>query len=139
LYDVDAALLSSPLEEMDQRQRGGTLAGAASGPLGGGTLSLNTRLAHEHEANKQTMRPEFGLPISSTINGLSNRWDGELGADWTRQLGQGWTAKLVTLGRGEKRRFSERAMTDSNADAFTQHNRTMELVGRATVQRQGDH
>ena len=138
-FGPDGASLSRSREALAERRRGATLTGSASRPLAGGALSINARLNHEREAYVQRITPTSGTASRSRIDGLDVDWDGELGTDWTRGLGGDWTVKLVGLARAESSDFSEGAMADDATSAFAQSARTTELVGRATLSRQGSH
>lgn len=139
LTDENGVPIERSDERFDEDYRGVTVTGAASRPWAGGTLSLNGRLNHERVRYDQRITPVAGAAIASLVEGFDAKWDGELAGDWTGGIGRDWGMKLVGLARAERSKFSEALESANAADEFRQRSNTRELVGRATVSRQGTH
>lgn len=120
------------------------LALSTSGPVGGGTLTVNLRLNKDGYSSRRGIdifdgvadgTPERRRDIAYDEDGRS----GELGLDWTRRLGSGWTAKFVGLGRVERYVTDEDYREGTYRGLSSQRERPTELVARTTLTREGDH
>ncbi|MGF7153553.1 TonB-dependent receptor plug domain-containing protein [Novosphingobium gossypii] len=142
--DGSGRLSSTRLEHTTANAPEYGLALSTSGPVAGGTLTVNLRL------NKDAYSSQRGIDIFAGAAGGSpaSRRDiaydekgrsGELGLDWTRRLGAGWTAKLVGLGRVERYVTDEDYVEGAYRGLSSQREKPTELVARATVTREGDH
>lgn len=120
------------------------LALSTSGDVAGGTLTVNLRLGKDgyssHTGYDIFEGAADGQPDSTrTIAYRENARNGELGADWTRRLGNDWSTKLVALGTIERYVTSDDLAEPGYRGVSEQREKPMELVGRATVTREGDH
>jgi hypothetical protein len=120
------------------------LAASTSGLLGGGTLTVNLRLNREsYNAGRAVAifdGPEAGVPDANRGIAFHDRTQtGELGIDWTRGIGSGWNAKLVSLARAEHFTSNEDLAEPGYRGVSDLRQKPLELVGRATLTREGDH
>lgn len=144
-FDRDAAgnLSSTRKESISAKAPEYGLALSTSGALGGGTLTVNLRLNREGYSSDRAIdifaaadeTPDSRRDIAYDEKGRS----GELGLDWTRRIGSGWTTKLVGLGRAERFTTDEDYVEADYRGLSSQVQKPMELVGRGTVTREGDH
>jgi hypothetical protein len=120
------------------------LAASTSGPLGGGTLTVNLRLNRESYNADRAFAvfdgPEAGLPDAiRSIAFHDQTQTGELGIDWTQGIGSGWNAKLVSLARAERFTSDEDLAEPGYRGVSALRQKPLELVGRAALTREGDH
>ncbi len=120
------------------------LAASASRPAAGGTLTLNGRLNHDRYSSATHVDLYVGAIAGTpygarTIAYAEKGSSAELGADWTRGLGAGWTTKLVGLGRVETGRTDEDYAEPGYRGVSQLRQKPLELIGRTTVTREGDH
>ncbi len=117
---------------------------STAGKIAGGTLTMNLRLNADSYASDRavnvfagavTAAPDFARTIFYRETGRS----GELGIDWTRGLGAGWTAKIVSLGRIERNETDEDYAEPGYRGVSMLRQKPSELVGRATLAREGNH
>ncbi|AJP71387.1 TonB-dependent receptor domain-containing protein [Sphingomonas hengshuiensis] len=142
--DAAGALTLGRLQESLGKAPEYGVAASASRPLGGGTLTVNLRLNHDIYSSAT----DIGL-YAGEIAGApyANRFiayreessSGELGLDWTRGLGTGWTLKLVGLGQMATSRVGEEYQEPAYRGVSDQRQKPLELIGRVTLARQGDH
>jgi hypothetical protein len=120
------------------------LALSTSGPLAGGTLTLNLRLNKDGYSSDRRIdiyqgaaddTPDGRRDIAYDEKGRS----GELGLDWTRRLGSGWTAKLVGLGRIERYTTDEDYSEADYRGLSSRLQKPSEFVARSTITREGNH
>ncbi|PNU02165.1 TonB-dependent receptor plug domain-containing protein [Novosphingobium guangzhouense] len=120
------------------------LALSTSGPLAGGTLTVNLRLNKDGYSSRRGIdifdgaaddTPDARRDIAYDEKGRS----GELGLDWTRRIGAGWTAKLVGLGRIERYTTDEDYVEADYRGLSSQVERPSEFVARTTITREGNH
>ena len=118
------------------------LAASTSGALAGGTLTLNLRLnrdGYESDRAIMIMPTDGAAMIERTIGYDEKGRSGELGLDWTRTLGKDWSAKLVGLGRVERLTTNEDYVEPGYRGVSALAQKPLELVGRTTLTRGGDH
>lgn len=120
------------------------LGGSASRRLGGGTLTLNTRLGYDVYKSREFTRlypGDFALPSSGDrrIAYRESGYFGEFGADWTRLLGKDWSAKIVGLGRLQRDTTDEDYAEPGYRGVSAQHEKPLEAVLRTTISREGTH
>lgn len=142
--DADGNLTERRVERIAGRAPELGLAASASGALAGGALTINLRLSEDGYSSDRTINiftggnqgdPDLVRDIAYREKGRS----GELGVDWTRALGRGWTAKLVGLGRLERLTTDEDYVEPGYRGLSSLRQKPMELVGRTTITREGDH
>jgi hypothetical protein len=118
------------------------LAASASGAAAGGTLTVNLRLNKDGYSSGRMIDILAGNGAFEALRDIAYEEkgkSGELGLDWTRGLGRGWTAKLVGLGRIETGNTREDYVEPGYRGVSHLRQKPMELVGRATLTREGDH
>lgn len=120
------------------------LALSTSGPVAGGTLTVNLRLNRDGYSSTRGIDIFDGVADGSPDARRDIAYDekgrsGELGLDWTRRLGRGWTAKLVGLGRSERYSTDEDYVEAAYRGLSSQVEKPSEYVARATITREGDH
>ncbi|MFT4053562.1 MAG: TonB-dependent receptor [Novosphingobium sp.] len=142
--DGNGTLTSTRHEDIAGKAPEYGLALSTSGPVAGGTLTVNLRLNKDGYSSKRGIdifdgaadgSPDARRDIAYDEKGRS----GELGLDWTRRLGSGWTAKLVGLGRIERYSTDEDYIEADYRGLSSQVEKPSEFVARATVTREGDH
>lgn len=142
--DATGALYRTRVEHTSAKAPEYGLALSTSGPVAGGTLTVNLRLNADGFSSQRGIdifegaddgSPDARRDIAYDEDGRS----GELGLDWTRRLGSDWTAKLVGLGRLERYTTDEDYVEADYRGLSSQVEKPMELVGRAAVTREGDH
>ncbi|WP_068079460.1 TonB-dependent receptor plug domain-containing protein [Novosphingobium rosa] len=142
--DASGTPTSHRLERLSASAPEVNLALSTAGAVAGGTLTVNLRLNDNRyrslRATAVTAAPWDGSndATRSNIYGETAR-SGELGADWTRQLDKGWTAKLVGLGRIEHNTTAEDYREGLYRGLSLLDQKPVELVGRATITREGEH
>lgn len=142
--DATGTLTQTRFERIDGKAPELGLAASTSGTVAGGALTVNLRLnkdgyrsdraidifAGAHEGTPQAVRD-----ILYEEKGKS----GELGLDWTRAIGKGWTTKLVGLARLEDAATDENYVEPGYQGVSSLKQKPLELVGRTTLTREGDH
>jgi hypothetical protein len=144
--DRDAAgtLATTRRERISAKAPEYGLAVSTSGPVAGGTLTLNLRLNKDGYSSDRRLDiftgAAAGFPDTRRDIGYDEKnRSGELGLDWTRKLGSGWAAKVVGLGRLERYKTGEDYVEGDYRGLSSQLEKPAELVARATVSREGDH
>lgn len=142
--DAAAALIRTRRERISANAPQYGLALSTSGALGGGTLTVNLRLGKDSYASHTGYDifdgAEDAVPDSvRTIAYRESSRSGELGADWTRRLGNDWSTKLVALGTLERYVTADDLVEPGYRGVSSQREKPVELVGRLTLTREGDH
>ncbi|WP_185928801.1 TonB-dependent receptor domain-containing protein [Sphingomonas sp. IC081] len=142
--DAAAALTRTRRERISANAPQYGLALSTSGALGGGTLTVNLRLGKDSYASHTGYDifdgAEDAVPDSvRTIAYRESSRSGELGADWTRHLGNDWSTKLVALGTLERYVTADDLVEPGYRGVSSQREKPVELVGRLTLTREGDH
>jgi len=118
------------------------LAASASGDFAGGALTMNLRINQDGYSSTRSIDIFSGNGVPEALRTIAYEEDGqsgELGLDWTRALGRGWTVKLVGLGRVEKGTTTEDYAEPGYRGVSDLDQKPLELVGRTTLTREGDH
>lgn len=142
--DGNGTLTSTRREHISANAPEYGLALSTSGPVAGGTLTVNLRLNRDGYSSDRGIDIFSGAADGSPDGRRDIAYDekgrsGELGLDWTRRLGAGWTAKLVGLGRIERYSTDEDYVEGAYRGLSSQLEKPTEWVARATVSREGDH
>ena len=144
MRDAHGALSQTRTERIVGKAPEWGLAASASGPVAGGTLTVNLRINRDGYMSDRTIGifdgPQHGSPDALRLIAYEEKGrSGELGLDWTRALGSGWTTKLVGLARVERARTDEDYVEPGYRGLSSLRQKPMELVGRSTLTREGDH
>lgn len=118
------------------------LAASLSGPMAGGSLTINLRLNKDGYSSDRTIGIFDGTGLAQVQRAIAYEEkgkSGEVGMDWTRALGRGWTAKLVGLSRIEQGSTHEDYAEPGYRGVSNLDQKPLELVGRTTLNREGDH
>lgn len=144
ILDADEMLLESWREHFPRRSAQSFAVGALRGPLMGGSLELNLRLAGDVYRDRQQLEIRSGPPSGPLIERRRLAIDEhyreiEVGADWSRALGAGWTLKLVSLVHDEFDRIRQAGVNEGGRTLSRLRQSPFEGLGRITAGRSGDH
>lgn len=142
--DITGALIQTRFERIKGKAPELGIAASTSGMVAGGALTVNLRLNKDGYRSDRAIdifpglregRPQSVRNIAYEEKGKS----GELGIDWTRAIGSGWTTKLVGLARLEEGTTDEDFVEPGYQGVSSLKQKPIELVGRTTLTREGDH
>jgi hypothetical protein len=142
--DATGALTQTRFERIKGKAPELGLAASTSGMVAGGALTVNLRLNKDGYQSDRAIDifagPREGTPQAArNILYEEKGKSGELGLDWTRALGAGWTTKLVGLARLENGTTDENYVEPGYQGVSSLKQKPIELVGRTTLTREGDH
>lgn len=142
--DVAGALVQTRFERITGKAPELGLAASTSGGLGGGTLTINLRLSKDGYQSDRAINLYAGAMAGTpdtvrTIGYKEDGHSGELGLDWTRAVGSDWGAKIVGLARLEGSTTDETYVEPGYRGVSALTQKPMEMVGRVTLTREGDH
>ncbi|MFC3443677.1 TonB-dependent receptor plug domain-containing protein [Sphingobium rhizovicinum] len=142
--DAAGAIAQTRFERIKGKAPELGLAASASGAVAGGALTVNLRLNKDGYQSDRSIDIFAGVRAGTpqsvrTIAYEEKGKSGELGLDWTRTLGKGWTTKLVGLARLEDGTTDEHYAEPGYEGVSALKQKPLELVGRTTLTREGDH
>lgn len=143
-YDADGALTRARIERITAKAPEVGLAASASGRLASGALTINLRVNQDGYQSHRAIGIYDGVEdgqadLTRSIGYEEKGRSAELGLDWTRAIGSGWNGKLVGLVRVEKASTDEDYVEAGYRGLSALEQKPMELVGRGTLTREGDH
>ncbi|NWK94379.1 hypothetical protein DM806_01490 [Sphingobium lactosutens] len=143
-HDATGQLTQTRFEHIKGKAPELGLAASTSGAVAGGALTVNLRLNKDGYRSDRAIDifagPRDGMPQAIRHIGYEEKGkSGELGLDWTRALGAGWTTKLIGLARLEDGRTDENYVEPGYQGLSSLKQKPLELVGRTTLTREGDH
>jgi len=140
ILDDDRQLLQSWIEQAPSRSIETALSGSVSGPLAGGTLTVNARRSEDWFRDRIRLDVHAGPPTGPLLTQRSLDFDEnyreiEVGADWSGQIWPDWTGKLVLLARPNYDRVDQGGANESGLTLSSLGQRAFEGVARSTLSR----